>query len=176
MKNSNSNQMKERNLILIACLGLIIGAMFGVGGSLMNDPINQVILYEISSVGLTTGCALLTIKFIRDKDDLVATGFLLLAIAEAVMSGGTAAGEIEGQAAFGAGVALYLPALWLISCDRNFPILFRLTAIAATIPFGIAATKIYMGHEVLTTSALPGAGYGLLTISIAGWVWSLIKK
>ena len=54
----------------------------------------------------------------------MAAGFLLLAIAEAVMSGGNAAGQIEGQAAFGAGLALYLPALWLISSGRNFPIAY----------------------------------------------------
>jgi hypothetical protein len=168
--------MNQRNLILIACLGLATGAIFGMAGSLISSPISQIVLYEISSVGLTAGSVLLTIQFIRDKEDLVAAGFLLLAIAEAVMSGGNAAGQIEGQAAFGAGLALYLPALWLISGGRNFPIAFRLTGIVATIPFGFAAAKIFLGHDVPSTSALPGAGYGLLTITIVGWIWSLIKR
>ncbi|MBK8505067.1 MAG: hypothetical protein IPL46_24405 [Saprospiraceae bacterium] len=168
--------MRQTNLILIACAGLAIGAIFGIFGSLVADPIMQILLYEISSVGLTSGCALLTIKYIQEKEELMAAGFLLFAIAEAVMSGGSAVGQIGGQAAFGAGLALYLPALWLISSTKKFSILFRFTGIAATIPFGIAAAKIFMGTEVLSTSALPGAGYGLLSLTIFGWIWSLLKK
>ncbi|NQW29073.1 MAG: hypothetical protein HQ472_00985 [Ignavibacteria bacterium] len=58
----------------------------------------------------------------------------------------------------------------------GFPIFVRITGILAAIPFALAAAEIFMGTEVLSTSPLPGAGYGLLTITIVGWIWTLARE
>jgi hypothetical protein len=161
---------------IIASIGLAIGAIFGIAGSIFTAPVSQIVLYEISSIGLTAACALLAVKFIRAGKDFVATGFLLLAIAEAVMTAGAALGQLGAQPSFGAGMALYVPAFLFISIPTTFPIWARFTGLAASVPFGIAAATIFSGGEVLSTSALPGAGYGLLVASIIGWILTLLRK
>ncbi len=166
----------NRNVNLVAIIGLAIGAIFGLSGSFVTDPIVTIVLYEISSVGLIVSLTILALKFLKEDRLLLATGFLLFSIGEAIMSGGTAAGELGGQAAFGGGMALYGPALLLISIPKKFPIWGRMTGLAACIPFGLVASKIFLGEVVLSSSALPGAGYGLLTLTIISWIWTLAKE
>ncbi len=166
----------NRTANILASIGLAIGALFGVSGSIFTQPIAQIALYQISSVALTAACALLTLKYLRDNKDYIATGFLLFAIAEAVMTAGAALGQVGGQPSFAAGMALYVPAFLFISIPRGFPLWSRLTGIAATIPFCIAASKIYLGGQALSTSVFPGAGYGLLTITIIGWILTLLRE
>lgn len=166
----------NRNINLLAAIGLAIGAGFGMSGSFVSDPVTQIVLYEISSVGLTAACVLLGIKFLRDQQDIIAAGFLLFAIAEAVMTAGAALGQVGGQPSFGAGMALYVPSFLLISIPKGFQLWNRITGIAAAIPFAIGASKIFLGELVPSTSALPGAGYGLLTITIIGWIITLLRE
>ena len=161
---------------LIAVIGLAMGAVFGMSGSFVADPTLTGILYEISSIGLIFALALLTIKYIKEDDDYRATGFLLFAIGEAAMSVGTASGEIAGQSAFAAGMAIYVPALLFISLPKGFPSWVRFTGIAATIPFAIAAATIFTGGQVLGSSPIAGAAYGLLVITIVGWCLSLLRE
>ena len=173
--NIKSNIMKQQ-LNLIACLGLATGAIFGMSGSMVANPILQTVLYEISSIGLVIAFALLTIKFIREQKDFLAAGFLLFAIAEAVMTSGAALGQIGGQASFGAGIAFYVPALLLLSIPKGFPLWIRIAGIATTIPFAISASKIFLGEVLLSTSSIVGAAYGLLVLTIIGWIITLIRE
>lgn len=168
--------MKRTNNIF-ASVGLLVGAIFGALGSIFVNPVElQIILYEISSIGLTAASVLLAIKFIRENNDLLATGFLIFAIGEAIMTVGMSSGPVGGQPSFGAGMALYVPGLLFISIPKGFPIWTRITGMAATIPFTIAAVRIFLGDEVLSTSAMPGIGYGLLILTIIGWVFTLVKE
>ena len=166
----------NRTTNMLAASGLAVGAVFGMSGSFFADPTVQAALYEISSVGLTAACALLTVKYLREGKDHVATGFLLFAIGEAVMSMGSAMGQVGGQPSFAAGMALYVPAFLFISIPKVYPTWCRLAAIAATIPFCIAAATIYLGGQMLSTSPIPGAGYGLLTLAIIGWIVTLVRE
>lgn len=165
----------ERTKYILAAAGLATGVIFGISGSLVS-PQMAIAFYEISSVGLTAACVILALNFYRKEEDLVASGFLLFAIAEAVMSGGTSAGEIAGQPAFGAGMALYVPAFLLISIPGKFPLWNRLSGIATAIPFGIAAAIIFSGGQVLSSSGLAGAGYGLLSLTTIGWIINLLGE
>ena len=73
-------------------------------------------------------------------------------------------------------MALYVPAFLMISISKGFPLWSRITGVITSIPFLIAASKIFMGEFVQSTSALPGAGYGLLTITSAGWIYFLLSE
>ena len=161
---------------LIASTGLGIGAVFGISGSLYSEPVVlQSVLYEISSIGLVVAAALLTVKYIRRNNDLLATGFLVFAIGEAIMTVGIPLGPGAGIHAFAAGMALYVPALLFISIPKTYPTWTRVTGIAAIIPFGISASKVFMGGQILYTDPLPGIGYGLLVLTIIGWIWTIMK-
>jgi len=166
----------NRSVNLLAIIGLAIGAVFGLSGSFVSDPIIKVVLYEISSIGLIVALTILAIRFLKEDHIFLATGFLLFSIGEAVMSGGTAAGELGGQPAFGGGMALYVPALLLISISKKFPAWGRMLGLAACIPFGLVASKIFLGEVVLSSSALAGVGYGLLTLTIISWMLTLYKE
>lgn len=160
----------------LASIGLALGAIFGTSGSIFTEPIMQIVQYQISSIGLTVACALLTMKFLREEKDFIAAGFLLFAIGEAVMTAGAASGQVGGQPSFAAGMALYVPAFLLISIPKRFPLWARITGISATIPFLIAASKIFLGGQVLSTSPIPGVGYGLLVVTIIGWILTLLRE
>ncbi|PHN02251.1 hypothetical protein [Flavilitoribacter nigricans] len=166
----------DRTKYIIAAIGLVTGVVFGLSGSIVQDPVLTNVLYEVSSVGLTVACVVLALNFYRKEEDLVATGFLLFAIAEAVMSAGNAAGVVEGQPSFGAGMALYVPALLLISIPKTFALWNRISGIAAAIPFTIAAGIIFTGGIALPSSGLVGGAYGLLSLTIVGWVIGLSGK
>ena len=161
---------------IIVCLGLGMGALFGVSGSIFTDPpVLQNVLYEISSVALVVATLLLGLQLFKQDKDYLATGFLLFAIGEAIMTVGIPLGQVGGQASFGAGIAFYVPALLFISIPKEFPLWTRFTGLAACVPFIIAASKIFLGEQVLSTSALPGAGYGLLTFTIIGWILAILR-
>lgn len=164
----------DRTKYIIAATGLAMGVIFGLSGSILGGPQGKILLYGISSLGLVTAGALLALHFYRKNGDLIATGFLLFTIGEAVMMGGTPAGDIGGQPFFGAGMAMYVPALVLISIPKHFALWNRLIGIAASIPFLIASTTIFSGGEVLASSGLAGAAYGLLSLTIIGWITTLL--
>lgn len=167
--------MKRTEKMIIA-ISLAIGVVFGISGSIFAYlPTLQNIFYQISSMGLIVGSTFLTIKYLRKQLDTVAIGFLIFTLGEAIMTVGTPLGQVGGQAAFGAGIALYVPALLLISLPRHFPNLVRFTGFAACIPFGIIAAKIFLGQQVLSTEPITGAAYGLLSLTIIGWIFTLFR-
>ena len=161
----------------LAAAGLAIGAIFGLSGSfLTKDPTTQIALYEISSVGLLVASALLTLKFFREGKDLLAAGFLIFALGEAIMSSGAGMGEELAQASFGAGMATYVPAFLLLGLSKGFPLLPRITIILAAVPFLIAAVTIFSGGQALSSSPVVGGAYGLLVLSIIGWCTYLLRE
>ncbi|HEY3251589.1 MAG TPA: hypothetical protein VGK25_10775 [Ignavibacteria bacterium] len=166
----------QKNTKTLIIAGLIVGAVFGLAGSMVKEVNLQATLYEISSIGMIVAAALLGLTFFRKGNDFVAAGFLLLAIAEAVMSSGTALGPVGNQPSFAAGMALYVPALLLISVPKGFPIWARIAGILTVIPFAIAAAKIFWGEQVLSPSPLPGVGYSLLVITFICWIIALVKE
>ena len=171
-----TNQISKFMHYIIA-IGFAIGAALGMAGSMVKDVIPQMMLYEISSIGLIVASVLAAGKYAKENSDFVAAGFIVLAIAEAVMSAGTAANSVSGsQPAFGAGMALYVPSFLLISLPKKFAIFVRITGALASIPFAFASAKIFLGEQVPSTSMFPSIGYTLLTITIVGWIWTILSK
>lgn len=66
---------------LVAAFGLALGAVFGMAGTFMVQPNLQALLWAIDGVGLVMATALLTLKYFRTGNDLIAAGFLVFAIA-----------------------------------------------------------------------------------------------
>ena len=100
---------------IVAALGLVLGAVFGVAGTFVVQPNLQALLWAIDSAGLVVAAAVLALKFLRTQHDLVAAGFIVFAIAEAVMLSGTAGGPVASVPSFGAGAVLWAMALLLVS-------------------------------------------------------------
>ena len=95
---------------ILAMLGLALGAVFGMAGTMAAQPNLQAFLWAIDGVGLVMASALLALKFFKAQSEVVAAGFLVFAIGEAVILSGTAAGPSGSVPSFGAGTALWATA------------------------------------------------------------------
>ena len=109
----------NRTLDRIAAGGLLVGAVFGLSGTLVASPALQASLWAIDSVALVVATSLLALRYFRAGVDVVAAGFLVFAIGEGVLLSGTAAGPTASVPAFAAGTALWAAALALVSAPRH---------------------------------------------------------
>jgi hypothetical protein len=166
-----------RTLNLIAVIGLALGGVFGLAGTVVAQPHLQQIFWAIDSAGLVMATSLLSLKFFRIENDLVAAGFLVFAIGEGVMLSGTAAGASGSVPAFAAGTALWGTALLLVSIPREFPPVVRGIGVIAAVLFLITSARIFLGGQILpTTSPLPFFAYPFLVLTLLGWIWSLLRE
>ncbi len=77
-------------LNVVAGIGLALGGVFGMIGTVVTQRNLQAASWGIDGVGLVVATALLAVKFFRSGNDVVAAGFLVFAIGEGVMLSGTA--------------------------------------------------------------------------------------
>jgi hypothetical protein len=87
----------SRALDRLAALGLLVGAVFGLAGTLVASPHVQASLWATDGVGLVPATSLLALKHFRDGSDIVAGDLLVFAIGEGVLLSGTAAGPAGSQ-------------------------------------------------------------------------------
>jgi hypothetical protein len=161
---------------IVAAIGLALGAVFGLVGTVVTQQNLRAAFWGIDSVGLVVATALLALRFFRKGKDCVAAGFLVFAIGEGVMLSGTAATLAESVPAFAAGTALWSAALLLTSVPKEFALWIRLVGVIAAILFAITAARIFWGEQVLpTASPLPFFAYPFLVLTFAGWIWTLLK-
>ena len=76
---------------LVAAIGLALGGVFGLVGTVVTERNLQAASWGIDGVGLVVAASLLALRFFRKGNDFVAAGFLVFAIGEGVMLSGTAA-------------------------------------------------------------------------------------
>lgn len=161
----------------VASVGLAIGAIFGLAGTLITDPNLQSLVWGIDGVGLVVATTLLTLKFFRQGNDFVAAGFLVFAIGQGFIILSAPLGLEPGVPAFGSGVALWATALFLISIPHEFPLPFRITGIIAALLFVVVAVQIFLGTPLLpTASPLPFFAYPLFVLTLLGWIWALRQR
>ena len=166
----------NRTLDRIAAGGLLVGAVFGLGGTLVASPTLQASLWAIDSVALVVATSLLALRYFRAGVDVVAAGFVVFAIGEGVLLSGTAAGPAASVPAFAAGTALWAAALALISAPRRLQWWLRLLGGSAACLFAITAGRIYAGEALLPTSSpLPFFAYPFLVATLLGWAWMLVR-
>lgn len=166
-----------RTLNRIAAVGLVVGSVFGLAGTLVASQHVQASLWAIDSVALVIATSLLALKYFRAGADVVAAGFLVFAIGEGVLLSGTAAGPEASVPAFAAGTALWAAALALVSAPPLLGRWLRLIGGAATCLFAITAGRIYAGEALLPTSSpLPFFAYPFLVATLLGWAWMLLRE
>src|SRR6516165_1196051 len=162
---------------ILAAVGLAFGGALGLAGAMVAEQNVQAILWAIDAAGIVMASALLTVKYFRTGNDVVASGFLVFAIGEGVLLSGTAAGPAGSVPAFAAGTSLWATALLLISIPRLFAAPIRLLGLVSAILFIITAARIFWGERLLPTSTpLPSYAYLLLVATFIGWIWTLSRE
>jgi hypothetical protein len=153
--------------------GLAAGAALGFGGSFVERGDVQDVLYAISALGLILASVLLAVEQAGRGNRLVAAGFALLALGETRVLNPTDAPG--GEASFAAGVLLYVPGLLLIALSHWAPRWVRLVGAAAALPFAAHSLAYLGGASVDSTGPLAGAGYALLTVTVLGWILTVLR-
>jgi hypothetical protein len=171
------NASTSRSLNRVAATGLAIGGVFGLVGTIVTQQNLRAASWGIDAVGLVVATALLTLKYFREGKDFVSAGFLVFAIGEAIILSGTA-GTLEGSVpSFAAGTALWSAALLLTCIPKQFAGWVRLAGIIGSILFAISAARTFWGKPILPTARpLPFFAYPFLVLTIAGWIWTLLKE
>lgn len=157
-------------------VGLCLGAVLGMVGTMVADPGVRAVAWGVDSVGLIVATVLLALHFFRQNDDLIAAGFLVYAIGEGVMLSGTAATLEASVPAFAAGTALWSAALLLTSVPKRFAIWSRLAGMIAAVLFATVSLRIFAGaHLTPISSPLPFFAYPFLVLTFVGWIWATLK-
>ena len=161
----------------VAMIGLALGGVFGMAGTIVASPILRAGCWALDGVGLIVATALLAAKYFREGKDVVSAGFLVFAIGEAVMLSGTAATLEASVPSFAAGTALWSASLFLTCIPRQFAIGVRVPALIGSALFAITSARIFLGEQVLPISSpLPFFAYPFLVFTLAGWIWTLRKQ
>lgn len=161
-------------LVIAACLA--IGGVLGMVGTMVAQQNVRALAWGIDGTALVVATCLLALRCFRNGEDCVGAGFLVYAIGEAVMLGGTAGTLQASVPAFAAGTALWSAGLLLTGVPRGFAIWVRLVSIVAAVLFAITSARIFWGELILPISRpLPFYAYPFLVLSFAGWIWSLFR-
>ena len=163
--------LHETRSIIVA--GLAVGALLGFGGNFVEGD-TQSVMYGLSALGLIVSSVLLAVGHASAGDGFAAAGFALLALGETrVINPADAPG---GEASFAAGVLLYAPALLMIALSTWAPRWVRLVGAMAALPFAAHAVIHLGGGEVDSTGPIAGIGYGLLTVTVIGWILTVLRS
>lgn len=162
---------------VLASIGLVVGGVLGMAGTMVTQQNVRAISWGIDGSALVVAACLLAIRYFREGKDCVAAGFLVFAIGEGVMLGGTA-GSLEASVpSFAAGTALWAAGLLLTGIPKEFALWTRASSIVGGILFGIVSAKIFWGQLLLPTARpLPYFAYPFLVLSFAGWIWALLRS
>ena len=169
--------MVEKQIRLLASVGLVIGNIFGLIGSFVESVSVRGIAWGIDGIALILATALLTIYFFRKGQDVAAAGFLIFAIGQCLVVSCSASDLNKDISSFAAGVGLWATSLFVISSQKIFPVLVRVFGIIAAVLFAIVSVQIFSGELINPlTKPLPFYAYPLFVITIFGWVWTLLKN
>jgi hypothetical protein len=132
--------------------------------------------WGIDGIALVMACPLLTLRFFRLGQEIVAAGFLVFAIGESLLVSSASMDLAQSAPSFGGGVGLWAAGLALVSVPRVFPIVVRLLGLAASLLFAATACRIFAGAEITALSQpLPFFAYPVLVATFVGWIVTLLK-
>jgi len=164
----------DRGLRTLASVGLAVGGLLGMAGTFAPTASLRGLAWGVDGVALVVASALMTLAFYRQRQDLVASGFLVFAIGQGLVLSGAAMDLVASGPSFGAGASLWAVGLILISVPDVFPLLVRVLGFAAAALLGTTALQIFAGVAITpTTSPLPFFAYPLLVATLIGWIWAL---
>jgi hypothetical protein len=164
-------------LKIVAAIGLVLGGALGMFGTMVAEQNVRAASWALDGTALVVATSLLALMYFRKGNDCVAAGFLVYAIGEGVMLGGTA-GSLEASVpAFAAGTALWSAGLLLTSIPKEFAIWTRLTGLIGAVLFAFTSARIFWGVQMLPVSKpLPYFAYPFLVLTFIGWIYTLLKK
>ena len=166
----------RKHLNVLAAIGLTLGGIFGMFGSMASQQNLRSAAWGLDGTAMVVAALLLSLHFFRKGCDGIAAGFLVYAIGEAVMLGGTS-GSLEASVpAFAAGTALWSAGLFFISFPRELALWTRAAGLISAVLFAIVAGRIFWGTPLTPIARpLPYFAYPFLVLTFIGWIWNLLR-
>ena len=166
----------QKPLRVLVAAGLVVGGVLGMAGTVVPSPSLRAVYWAIDGTALTMATTVLALHYFRQGCDGVAAGFLVYAMGEVVMMGGTAGPLEAGVPAFAAGTALWCAGLTLTSWAPVFPWWTRAAAWVGALLFGITSARIFVGAPLTPLAKpLPYFAYPFLVLTFAGWFSKTVK-
>lgn len=163
--------MNERTLRVVASICLVGGGILGMVGSFVPSSLRG-IAWGIDGTLLIVGAAILTIHYIKNSNEHLASAFLVFLAGQTLVVSGSAIGLSESAPSFGAGVGLWAASLALICTSSFFPVVLRFFAGLSSVLFAITAIQIYGFSELNPLSKpLPFFAYPIFVITLFGLAW-----
>jgi hypothetical protein len=176
-KSLNKKIMKEKSIIVTSVTGLLVGCILGVAGSVVPSDSFRNLAWATGSAGIIVASGLLAIFYFRKGYDIVAAGFLILALGESVVFSSCATSPGDNIPSFGAGSFLWALSIAILSLQKFFPLIVRFTGIVAALLFASVSVSIFTGQQVnALTKPFPFLAYPFYAATLVGWVWTLLRK
>jgi hypothetical protein len=159
-----------------APLCLVLGALFGLAGSVVPSAALRSIAWGLDGTLLVVAAALLAVHCLRRQLDLMAAGFLVFMAGQTLVVSGSAMTLPSSSPLFAAGAALWAAALLMISGPRIMPTLARAAGILAAVLFAATALQIFAGKALTPLSQpLPFLAYPVFVLTLCSWATWCIK-
>lgn len=166
----------KRAVKVLVVAGLVVGGALGMAGTFIGDDRWRAVLWTIDGTALVVATVLLALHYFRTGCDGIAAGFLVYAIGEAVMLGGTAGDLVVSVPAFAAGTVLWSAGLLLTCWPKEFALWARGAGLVAAALFAATSLAIAAGAPIMQLSKpLPFFAYPFLVLTFAGWATAAMK-
>jgi len=161
----------------VAAAGLVIGALLGMAGSFAPSAAIRGVAWGVDGIAIVVGSALLAVHHVRERNDLLAAGFLVFLAGETLIVSGSAMELAASAPSFAAGAGLWCAGLALISASPAMPAFIRATGAIASVLFAVTAVRIFAGADLTPLSEpLPFYAYPFLAITLFGWAWVHVRS
>ena len=161
----------------IVLAGLALGAALGMAGTFVTADNLRAVLWAVDGTALVAATALMALWQFGKGNEVVAAGFVVYAIGEAVMLGGTSMALEASVPAFAAGTALWSAGLLMTSLPRGFAVWGRATGCIAAVLFASVSLRIFWGETVTPIARpLPYFAYPFLVLTFAGWALGVVRE
>ena len=150
-----------------AAVALVVGAALGIAGTFIPSVALRGLAWGVDGTALVIASALLTVHHLKRGHELVAAGFVVFALGQALILSVPAAELTSSVPDFGAGTALWAAGLGLLASSAVFPLIVRVLAGLATLAMAIVALRISLGTPLTPLAApLPFFAYPFLAAAL----------
>ncbi len=168
--------MNDRALRVIAACGLVLGTVLGIAGTFASPPMRG-LAWGLDGTALVVASALLTLHHFRKGQDLVAAGFIVFAIGQALVLSGAIMDPGDVVASFATGAGLWAAGLTLISAPAVMPGLVRILGLISAVLFAIVALQVFTGTPLTSTARpLPLFAYPFFGATLLCWAWVYLRE
>lgn len=159
----------------LACGGLLVGAIFGLAGTLFASPIPRALFWTIDGAALVMATAVLAVRFLR-RSDLAAAGFLVFCMGQAIVLSTAASPILPSATIYATGIACWAIGLTMISSAYVFAQWVRIVGFVSAVSFALTSLLIQSGAGLTAVSfPLPFLAYPILALTLVGWALTIWK-